>query len=74
MSKVAMMRKALSADALEVLGLAGSSTIGHVIQSDRPGVMVEFRKCGVVGRNDGLTIVGSALAGIVQAEVMDALF
>ncbi len=28
-----------------------------------PAVMVEFRKTGVVGRRDGLTLIGALLAG-----------
>lgn len=78
MSKIEAMRKALSAEAIDALsGLAGEYP-GFVVE--RPlracgeRVMIELRKVGVVGDNDGLTVIGSGLAGRLRAERLDALF
>lgn len=65
MNKIEAMRAALSETAIEALTLAGSDNQGYVPTGKwvTPAVMTEFRKTGVVGRRDGLTMIGSLLAG-----------
>lgn len=74
MTKIQAMRSALSTEALAVLSLAGSDKIGFVVQSGNESVMTELRKVGVIGERDGLTILGSGLAGRLQEEALNALF
>jgi hypothetical protein len=74
MSKVQAMRKRLSEKAYTDLGFAGVTTIGGVVRSRNESSMIEFRKAGVVGPNDGLTIIGSAVAGMAQAFIEDIAF
>lgn len=70
MSKIEAMRAALSETAIEALTLAGSENQGYVPTGHAvtPAVMVEFRKAGVVGRRDGLSMIGSLLAGKLIGE------
>jgi hypothetical protein len=74
MSKVKAMRNKLSAQAFTDLGFTGVITIGGVVRSRNESSMIEFRNAGVVGPNDGLTIIGSAVAGMAQAFVEDIAF
>ena len=72
--KVETMRGSLSAVALAALGLVRSDRIGAVVQVRDLAVMTELRKAGVVGENDGLTIVGSGLVGELQEAALKAMF
>lgn len=76
MSKIQAMKDSLSYHALAVLETLGSDNVGYVVQANpiRMPAMVEFRKAGVVGPNDGLTEIGALLAGRLQAEYMDRMF
>lgn len=74
MSKVQAMRAKLSATAFTDLGFAGVTRIGSVVRSRNESSMIEFRNAGVVGDNDGLTIIGSAVAEIAQGFVEDLAF
>ena len=73
MTKIEQMRKALSADAREALAVAKSDNIGTVVEAG-PSVLLELRMHGAIGERDGLTILGSGLAGRLQAEKLDLLF
>ncbi len=74
MTKVQAMRAAIGAEAFNALGFTRSSRIGAVVQLQSLAVMRTLRVHGVIGENDGLTIVGSALAAQAQAAVEDSLF
>lgn len=72
-SKIEMMRKALSDRALVCLAGQRFDYPGGVVQGEA-SLLAEMRMHGVIGENDGLTLLGSGLAGRVQAELLDALF
>lgn len=74
MTKIQAMRAALSETAIEKLGHSRFDRIGAPVQIFDLAVMTELRVHGVVGPNDGLTVVGAALAGRLQAEVFDKAF
>jgi hypothetical protein len=76
MGKIEAMRKALSAEALRALAEAGSPNQGFVPTGHAvtPEVLAEFRARGVVGLRDGLTMIGSLLAGRLIEELYDARF
>lgn len=76
MNKIEAMRAALSETAIEALTLAGSDNqgyvpTGHVVTE---AVKIEFRKAGVVGERDGLTMIGALLAGKLIRAYEDAAF
>lgn len=79
--KVEAMRKVLSEQARSFLAEQRGDTIGLTVQADprmpvedQARVLAELRIHGAIGERDGLTIVGSGLAGRLQAERLDALF
>jgi len=79
MTKIEQMRKALSPLALADLATQGGEYPGFVVQinparPDRARALAELRVHGVVGPNDGLTIIGSGLVARLKAELLDALF
>lgn len=76
MNKIEAMRAALSETAIRALTLAGSDNQGYVPTGHvvTPAVMTEFRKAGVVGERDGLTRIGSLLAGKLIHEYEAAAF
>ncbi len=74
MSKVLKMKRALSAKAFTDLGHAGVTRIGAVVQLQDASSLAELRVHGVIGENDGLTLIGSAVAGMAQEFVFDLAF
>lgn len=74
MNKIDAMQLKLSESALERLSLTGRDYIGAVVQIDDEAVMTELRVHGVIGEDDGLTVLGSALAGRLQAQALEAMF
>lgn len=74
MNKVQAMRAAIGEKAFEALGYAGVTHAGSVVVLADETVMTALRVHGVVGPNDGLTIVGSGVAMRAQAYVEDLLF
>lgn len=87
MTKIEAMRKALSAETLAVLSGQGGDYPGFVIvlplwltrAGKEPNefgrsMLAELRVHGVIGPNDGLTIIGSGLVAKLRAELLNALF
>jgi hypothetical protein len=74
MSKVLKMKREISAKAFVDLGHSGVTHAGTVVVLADGDVMTELRRAGVIGKNDGLTILGSALAGMAQEFVFDLAF
>lgn len=74
MGKVQAMKKAIGADVFEKLGYAGATHAGRVVVLADDAAMTVLRREGVVGENDGLTIVGSGVAMLAQKHVEDMLF
>lgn len=74
MNKVLKMKRALSAEAFITLGYAGVTKIGSVVSLADGEVLAELRVHGVIGENDGLTIIGSGVAAMAQEFVYDLVF
>lgn len=74
MNKVQAMRAAIGERAFEALGYSGVTHSGAVVVLADETAMTALRVHGVVGPNDGLTIVGSGVAMRAQAHVEDLLF
>lgn len=79
MNKIEQMRKALSPSTLADLAKQGGEYPGFVVQinpaqPDKARALAELRVHGVIGENDGLTILGSGLVARLKAELLDALF
>lgn len=74
MNKVLQMKNAISEKAFIALGHSGRVAIGGVVQLRDADVMVELRRAGIVGHNDGLTIIGSGVAAMAQEFVYDLAF
>jgi sugar (pentulose or hexulose) kinase len=74
MSKIAMMKREIGQEAFRALGLAGVTHSGAVVVLADGDAMARLRGAGVVGPNDGLTIVGSGLAMQAQKLIEDELF
>jgi len=74
MSKVQNMKQAIGMDVFRALGLAGDDKIGYVVRLADERTMTALRVHGVIGKNDGLTILGSALAAQARAQILDELF
>lgn len=74
MSKVLEMKRAISAKAFVDLGHAGVTHVGQVVVLADAQVLAELRIHGVIGNEDGLTLLGSALAGMAQEFVYDLSF
>lgn len=74
MGKVHAMRRAIGQDAFEALGHAGVVHSGQVVVLADGEVMTVLRREGVIGPNDGLTVLGSGVAMLASAHVMDMLF
>ncbi len=76
-SKIEAMRRALSSEALAALLAARDSHQGTVVTSGRPvsrALLAELRIHGAIGERDGLTVIGSLLAGRLQHEAFEAAF
>jgi hypothetical protein len=74
MSKLAMMKRSVSVDAFSALGRAGVTHAGRVVVLADESAMIELRRAGVVGKGDGLTVVGSALAVLASEAAFAAMF
>lgn len=74
MNKVLMMKRSISEKAFVNLGHAGVTHAGAVVVLADAETMTELRRAGVIGSNDGLTIIGSAVAGMAQEFVYDLAF
>ncbi len=74
MSKVMKMKSEISMKAFTDLGHSGVTHAGAVVSLADEATMTELRRAGVVGPNDGLTLIGSALAGLAQEFVFDLAF
>jgi hypothetical protein len=74
MTKIQAMRAAIGEAAFEALGYSGKVHAGAVVCLADVAVMDALRVHGVVGANDGLTILGSGLAMRAQAHVEDMAF
>ena len=80
MSKIEAMRKILSGAARDSLAAQAGEYPGFVVQvnTSRPEVhaalLAELRAHGVIGPNDGLTVLGSGLVAKLRAELLDSLF
>lgn len=64
--------KAIPGLAAAIEGTRGSA-IGTVVQADSTA-LAGLRLAGVIGERDGLTVKGSAVAAIMQAEYLDRMF
>lgn len=72
----------LSSLAAATLAGMSSSKIGAVVPAATlaamngkgPAVLAELRKLDIIGGNDGLTIKGSAVACVLQSELLDRMF
>lgn len=73
-TKIQAMRAAIGDEAFEALGRAGVTHAGAIVQLQDLAAMTVLRREGVVGPNDGLTILGSGVAMRAQAYVEDLLF
>lgn len=73
MSKIQQMRTALGAEALAALAGTRGEHAGAIVLAP-VGVLAELRVHGAIGERDGLTVLGSGLAGRLQAELLDSLF
>ncbi len=74
MSKVLKMKRSISEKAFIALGHSGRTAIGQVVSLRDASAMAELRREGVVGENDGLTIIGSGVAAMAQEFVYDLAF
>ncbi len=78
MTKIETMRRVLSPEALAALAGMRGDYPGAVVSNGRipvrAAVLAELRIHGAIGENDGLTLMGSGLAGRLQAELLDELF
>lgn len=50
-----------------------NAKIGTVVEANGP-ILAGLHLAGVIGENDGLTVKGSAVAEILQAEYLDRMF
>lgn len=68
----------LSAQAASTLAAMGSSKIGAVVPLadtvQDSGIRLELAALDIISVHDGLTIKGSAVACILQSELLDRLF
>jgi len=65
----------LSAKAASVLAAMGSSKIGAVVPlAEIDSMRAELAALDIIGSNDGLTIKGSAVACVLQSELLDRMF
>jgi hypothetical protein len=74
MSKVQAMRAAIGDEAFRALGFAGVVRVGAVVVLADEATMDVLRVHGVIGKRDGLTLVGSILAEMARGAVEDAMF
>ncbi len=72
--RIRAMRRAIGETAFRALGLAGVTHAGAVVVLSDEAVMTALRVHGVVGSNDGLTILGSGLAGMAQEAMYAEMF
>lgn len=78
MNKIETMKRKLSSGSLAVLAGLGGETPGYVVTAPTypvsAAVLAELRDAGVIGPNDGLTVIGSGLVAKLRAELLDSLF
>ena len=74
MSKVQAMRAAIGDEAFRALGFAGVVRVGAVVVLADEAAMTALRVHGVIGRHDGLTVVGSILAEMARDAMEAAMF
>lgn len=81
MNKIKAMRAALSSEARQALAELGFEHIGFIVRM-KPTmppivarrILAELYDAGVIGANDGLTIMGSGVAAQLRHELFEASF
>ena len=81
MNKIQAMKAKLSGEARQALAELGCEHIGYVVRM-KPTmnpivarlVLADLYRVGVIGANDGLTIMGSGVAAQLREELFEASF